>query len=56
MFNSPIKARIMKAINSRIADVEKQYTDGCTTIDTEAETKKTALADQLVESVIGKIL
>lgn len=58
LFNSgtTIKARVMKAINEKIEEAETEYKVGCDDIDKEADNKKIALADNLVNTILGKIL
>lgn len=46
----------MKAINARIAQLEKDFEVGCDEIDTRAESQKVELENKLVESITGKIL
>lgn len=53
---SPIKTRVMKAINERIERAEKQYEDKCVEIDETAEQQKVAFADLMVNDIIGKII
>lgn len=51
-----IKARVMKAVNAKLAEAEKEYQLGCEEIDRKAETEKTTLADKHVEAIIGKFI
>jgi len=53
---SPIKDRVMKAINAHIANVEKEYVEECDQIDREAFDKKATLADEKVKNLLGKII
>lgn len=51
-----IKSRVMDILNAKIKEAQNLYDSGCKSIDEEAKTKKTQLADQMVENIVGKFL
>jgi hypothetical protein len=56
MFTTSIKSRVMKAVNQHIDKAQKEYDSGVKEIEQEAKKKKLELADQLVNSILGKFL
>ena len=57
MFNqNKIKGRVMAAINQKLKEAEASHKEACIKIDEEAEIKKNKHADEMVQSIIGKIM
>lgn len=52
---SPIRARVMASINARIEMAEAEYAEGVEVIEREAEEKKVALENRLVEQLTSFI-
>lgn len=53
---SPIRARVIKAVDQYIEKVEAEYATKCDEIDTKAEADKQAFLDLKVNTIIGKII
>lgn len=54
--DNTIYKRVWEVLKTKIKDLEARYKEGCVKIDEEAEAKKVALQDSLVNEVLGKIL
>lgn len=57
MFNSsPIRSRVIKAVNAKIDQAEKVFLENCLEIDRKAEIQKSEMLDTMVSDIIGKII
>ena len=56
MFATSIKKRVMKVIDAKIKEAQKEYEKGCVEIDRDAENQKSVLAEEKVKQIIGKIM
>jgi len=56
MFTTSIRSRVLKAVNQYIDKAQKEYDNGVKQIDQEAKDKKVRLADQLVQSILSKLI
>ena len=52
---NPVRSRVMKAINKKISDAEKDYEVGCLDLEQELERKKEKLLNDMVEKTVGKV-
>lgn len=53
---SKIRKRALEKINAKIAQAEEKHKQKCIDIEAEAEQKKEAHLDEMVNSIIGKII
>lgn len=51
--DNTIGNRVLKVIKNRVANAQKNYDEGCITIDITAMAEKEILADKLVDTIIG---
>lgn len=54
--NRQIRNKILNAINAKIDEMEVKYEEGCEDIDMEARSQKAKLENDLIHSILGKIL
>lgn len=54
--NNTIYKRVMVVIKDRIKEEQKKYDDGAKDLEEQLEKDKAALADKLVNAILGKIL
>ncbi len=56
IFTGTIRARVMKSINAKIEEAEKDYKDECLAIDEEAKVKKENALENGVKRLLAKVL
>lgn len=54
--SSKLRKRVVEKINAKIAQAEEKHKQKCVEIDAEADQKKEAHLEDMVQSIIGKIL
>lgn len=54
--NKSIRAQVLEVIEARIVVAQEEYDMGCKRIDERAKEDKSALAVELVQGIVGKIL
>ena len=54
--NNNIYRRVMEVIKAKIKEAQKEYDDGVVVLEAKLEADKSALADKLVNTILGKIL
>ena len=54
--SSKLRKRVVEKINAKITQAEEKHKQKCIDIDAEADQKKEAHLEEMVDSIIGKII
>jgi len=54
--DNTIYKRVMLVVKQKIKEAQKEYDDGVVVLEEQLEKDKVALADKLVNAILGKIL